>query len=88
MAIATGSRSRSIARRLMLVPALVVALSLAFTGGIAQTPFQATVSAPTRLPAPCSNGTFVCGTANLAGYGAAKLQHLLQRLHGGSDIVR
>jgi hypothetical protein len=72
MAIATGSRSRSIARRLMLVPALVVALSLAFTGAAsAQTAFQATVSAPTRLPAPCSNGAFVCGTANLAGYGAA-----------------
>ena len=56
----------------MLVPALVVALTLAFTGAAsAQTPFQATVSAPTRLPAPCSNGAFVCGTANLAGYGAA-----------------
>jgi hypothetical protein len=73
MAIATGSRSRSIARRLMLVSALVVALSLAFTGAAsAQTPFQATVKATQTLPAgPCSNGAFACGTANLAGYGAA-----------------
>jgi hypothetical protein len=73
MAIATGSRSRSIARRLMLVSALVVALSLAFTGAAsAQTPFQATVKATQTLPAgPCSNGAYACGTANLAGYGAA-----------------
>jgi hypothetical protein len=73
MAIATGSRSRSIARRLMLVSALVVALSLAFTGAAsAQTPFEATVKATQTLPAgPCSNGAFVCGTANLAGYGVA-----------------
>jgi hypothetical protein len=72
MAIDTGSRSRPIARRLILVSALVVALSLAFTGaGSAQTPFQATVSATVPLPAPCSNGAFACGTADLAGYGAA-----------------
>ena len=73
MAIATGSRSHSIARRLMLVSALVVALSLAFTGAAsAQTPFQATVKATQTLAdAPCSNGAFACGTANLAGYGAA-----------------
>jgi hypothetical protein len=73
MAIATGSRSRSIARRLMLVSALVVALSVAFTGAAsAQTSFQATVHATQPLPAePCSNGAFACGTANLAGYGAA-----------------
>jgi hypothetical protein len=72
MVIATSSRSRSIARRLMLVSALVVALSLAFTGAAsAQTPFQATVSVTVPLPAPCSNGAFACGTADLAGYGAA-----------------
>jgi hypothetical protein len=73
MAIATGSRSRSIARRLMLVSALVVAVSLAFTGAAsAQTPFQATVKATvTRPSGGCSNGAFACGTANLAGYGAA-----------------
>jgi hypothetical protein len=73
IAIATGSRSRSSAARLILASALVVALSLAFTGAAsAQTPFQATVSATQTLPAgPCSNGAFFCGTANLAGYGGA-----------------
>jgi hypothetical protein len=72
MVIATVSRSRSIARRLMLVSALVVGLVLAFTGAAsAQTPFQATVSATVPLPAPCANGAFACGTADLAGYGAA-----------------
>jgi hypothetical protein len=62
----------------MLVSALVVALSVAFTGAAsAQTPFQATVKATQTLPetvvpaGPCSNGAFACGTANLAGYGAA-----------------
>jgi len=56
----------------MLVSALVVALSLAFTGAAsAQTPFQATISATQLLPVPCSNGAFVCGTADLAGYGPA-----------------
>jgi hypothetical protein len=56
----------------LLVSALVVALSLAFTGAAsAQTPLQATVSATQLHPAPCSNGAFVCGTANLAGYGVA-----------------
>ena len=56
----------------MLVSALGVALSLAFTGeASAQTPFQATVSATQTLPAgPCANGAFFCGTANLAGYGS------------------
>jgi hypothetical protein len=72
MSIATSSRSRSIACRLMLVSALVAALSLAFTGAVsAQTPFQATVSATVPLPAPCANGAFACGSADLAGYGAA-----------------
>lgn len=75
MAIVTGSRSRSIARRLMLVSALVVALSLAFTGpASAQTPFEATVKAIGTLPGTqgsCPNGAFACGTADIAGYGAA-----------------
>src|SRR5215475_2318869 len=51
MAIATGSRSRSIARRLMLVSALVVAATSAFMGAAsAQTPFQADVSSTSTLP--------------------------------------
>src|SRR5262245_21644009 len=63
-------------RRLTLtigMPALIVALSLGFTGAAsAQTPFQATVKATEPLPKPpCPNGAFACGTANLAGYGAA-----------------
>lgn len=35
-------------------------------------PFQADVTATETLPAgPCSNGAYICGTATLAGYGAA-----------------
>ena len=59
-------------RRLIVLPALVVAVSLAFAGAAsAQTPFQASVTSTVTLPAPCSNGAFFCGTANIAGYGAA-----------------
>jgi hypothetical protein len=49
------------------------ALSLAFTGvASAQAPFQADVTFTRTLPAgPCSNGAFICGRANIAGYGAA-----------------
>lgn len=52
---------------------VVGALSLAFAGpASAQTPFQASVTSTRTLPAgPCSNGAFICGTANIAGYGAA-----------------
>jgi hypothetical protein len=60
-------------RYLILLPALVVAVSLLFTGAAsAQTTFQADVTATSPLPAgPCSNGAFYCGTANIAGYGTA-----------------
>jgi hypothetical protein len=50
---------------------LVVALSLAFTASAsAQTAFQASVTANTPKPKPCSNPGF-CGTADIAGYGPA-----------------
>jgi len=71
MAMATGSRSRSIAGRLMLVSALVLALSLAFTGAAsAQPALQANV-AGTGTPRGCSNGATLCGTANIAGHSTA-----------------
>jgi hypothetical protein len=62
-----------LARHLVLLPALVAALSFAFTGpASAQTAFQASVTFTGPLPAPlCSNGATFCGTANIAGYGAA-----------------
>jgi hypothetical protein len=65
--------SRSIPRPVISASALGVALTLALTGAAsAQTPFQATVSSTQTLPAgPCSNGAYICGTADLAGYGAA-----------------
>lgn len=64
--------SRSLARPVLLLSALVVVMSLAFAGtASAQTAFQADVSATVPLPAPCSNGAGLCGTANIAGYGVA-----------------
>jgi hypothetical protein len=60
-----------------VLPALVVALSLALTGAASAqtTPFQASVTFPGTLPSlragGCANGAFFCGTANVAGYGAA-----------------
>lgn len=61
---------------LILSPALVVALGLAFTAtASAQTPFQASVSFTYTLPfekaGGCSNGAYYCGTADIAGYGTA-----------------
>ncbi len=58
---------------MLALSALLAALSLAFTGtASAQTSFQASVTATETLPAgPCSNGAYACGTANIAGYGAA-----------------
>jgi hypothetical protein len=52
---------------------LAAALSLAFAGtASAQTSFQAsTTSTATRPAGPCANGAYICGTANIAGYGAA-----------------
>jgi hypothetical protein len=57
----------------LALSALVAALSLAFTGtASAQTSFQASVTfTGTRPAGPCSNGAYLCGTANIAGYGAA-----------------
>jgi hypothetical protein len=66
-------------RHLILLPVLVVAVSLAFTGAAsAQTAFQADVTAKGTLPAgPCANGAFYCGTANIAGYGTASWNFFL-----------
>ena len=66
-------RSRSIPRPVILASALCVALALApAAAASAQSPFQATVSSTQTLPGgPCSNGAYICGTADLAGYGAA-----------------
>jgi hypothetical protein len=74
-------RRGAFTRRLIVLPALVVAMSIAFTGvASASTPFQASVSytgvrgggtVPANLFGSCSNGAFFCGTANIAGYGAA-----------------
>jgi hypothetical protein len=57
----------------MPVSALLIALSIAFTGtASAQSTFQADATYTVTLPAgPCTNGAYICGTANLAGYGAA-----------------
>lgn len=58
---------------MLALSGLLAALSLAFTGtASAQTSFQASVTFTGTLPAgPCSNGAYFCGTANIAGYGAA-----------------
>ena len=63
----------AVTRHLILLPALAVAVSRAFTGAAsAQTAFQADVTATDTLPAgPCPTGAFFCGTADIAGYGAA-----------------
>lgn len=69
----------ALTRHLILLPTLAVAVSVAFTGAAsAQTTFQADVTATSRLPAgPCSNGAFYCGTAGIAGYGAASWNFFL-----------
>ena len=66
-------------RYLILLPALVVAVSLGFTGAAsAQTAFQAGVKSTQPKPeGPCSNGAFYCGTAHIAGYGAASWNFFL-----------
>jgi hypothetical protein len=58
---------------MLTLSALLAAVSLAFTGtASAQTSFQASGTFTiTRPSAPCSNGAFICGTADIAGYGAA-----------------
>ena len=69
----------AVTRHLILLPALAVAVSLAFTGAAsAQTAFQADVTATDTLPAgPCPTGAFFCGTADIAGYGAASWNFFL-----------
>ena len=73
-----GTRG-ALARHLIPLPALVVAVGLVFTGAAsAQTAFQADVTATGTLHAgPCSNGAFYCGTANIAGYDAANWNFFL-----------
>jgi hypothetical protein len=58
---------------ILALSALLVALSLAFTRtASAQTSFQASATwAGTRPAGRCSNGAYICGTANIADYGAA-----------------
>ncbi len=69
----TKRKLGSFTRRLIVLPALVVALSPAFTGAASAQPlFQANVTFTGTLPAGfCSNGATFCGTANIAGFGAA-----------------
>ena len=69
-----GSRLRVHRRAAALaLPALLAALGLALTEpASAQTSFQASVTfTGTRPAGPCSNGAYLCGTANIAGDGAA-----------------
>lgn len=63
--------SGAFARRLVLLPVLVAAVGLAFAGtASAQTPFQATVKGTGNPHQLCPGGaTYVCGTADIAGYG-------------------
>lgn len=58
---------------LLLLPALVVALSLGLTAAAsAQTPLEVSVTSTQTLPdGPCPNTAYICGTANITGYGAA-----------------
>jgi hypothetical protein len=68
-------------RRLILLPVLVVAVSLAVTGAAsAQTAFQADVKGAGSPVAGCSNGAFFCGTATIAGYGTASWSFYLTGL--------
>jgi hypothetical protein len=67
---ANKSKLGTFTRRLMVLPALVVALSLASTGtASAQTAFQATVKDVPGNAGPCA--TTLCGSASIAGYGPA-----------------
>ena len=65
-------RPGAVMRHLIFAPALVVALSLAFTGAAsAQTAFQASVSGVVPKPKPPCPTTTFCGSASIAGYGPA-----------------
>jgi hypothetical protein len=66
------STLRAIARRsVVLLPALVAVLSLAFAGAAsAQTGFHASITGVTPKPKPCPGGAFLCGSAT-TNYGSA-----------------
>ena len=78
---ANASRPGAVMRHLILVPALVAAVSLAFTGAAsAQTAFQASVKGiTTKTEPPCAQTiaspptvyAVFCGSASIAGYGPA-----------------
>ncbi|HEY2656367.1 MAG TPA: hypothetical protein VGI55_11300, partial [Solirubrobacteraceae bacterium] len=75
---ATPGAGRAIPRALLVIGAVAL-LGFAFTGAASAqtTSFQANVTATmlrgggTVSSAGCSNGAYSCGTANIAGYGAA-----------------
>jgi hypothetical protein len=68
---AISPSSRLTWRRLLVWPAVVLALGLSFAGAAsAQSGFQATVTGIIPKPNPCPNGDIFCGTA-LTNYGAA-----------------
>ena len=69
-----GGLHMRVPRRILMLAlsALLAALSLAFAGtASAQTSVQASVTATDTPHGPCSTGASLCGTANIAGYGAA-----------------
>jgi hypothetical protein len=67
---AKKSKLGTITRRLIVLPGLVVAVTLAFTAAAsAQTAFQANVKAVPGNDWPCAGP--VCGIASIAGYGPA-----------------
>ena len=67
---ANAWRAGALTRPVKPLPALVVVLSLAFTGAAsAQTAFQANVNGITPKSMPCA--TTFCGTASITGYGPA-----------------
>ena len=74
---------RSIARRLLLLPALVFGLSLAYAGGASATGFQASVKATGPPPKGCT--AFACGTAQINGYGPASFTLTLNSLTPASS---
>jgi hypothetical protein len=62
--------ARALTRPHILLPALVAALSLSFTGAAsAQTAFEASVKGISPKTKPCA--TTFCGTASIAGHGPA-----------------
>jgi hypothetical protein len=60
----------ALTRVVILLPALVVALSLTFAGAASAQSFQASVKGITPRDKACPTTTF-CGTASIAGHGPA-----------------